>query len=124
MRLLLVDDDPDILMLAGHVLRQSGRHEVVEASSGEEALALARASAPDAVITDFRMPGMDGLALLAAFKADAALASIPMAVCSGKRDGASRESVLAAGAVGFLQKPIDPATFADEVVKLLGTGNR
>lgn len=124
MRLLLVDDDPDILMLAGHVLRQGGRHLVVEASSGEEALALAREAAPDAVITDFRMPGMDGLALLAALKADAALAPLPVLVCSGKRDGASRESVLAAGAVGFLQKPIDPATFVEDVEKLLGTGNR
>jgi two-component system response regulator GlrR len=61
-RILIVDDDPALLRLLSLRLEKEG-FQVLEASSGEQALAILAAQTPDLVITDMRMGGMDGLAL-------------------------------------------------------------
>jgi two-component system OmpR family response regulator len=60
---LVVDDEDDIRLIARVVLRSAG-HEVAEAASGEEALALLASRRPDAMLLDVRMPGMGGWAVL------------------------------------------------------------
>jgi two-component system invasion response regulator UvrY len=57
---LVVDDQPDFLRLARELLRQMGTRDIAEATSGEEALALLPAVAPDVVLLDIEMPGLNG----------------------------------------------------------------
>src|SRR6185503_2520052 len=74
---LVIDDDPPIRDLVQRFLLRAG-FRVVAASSGEEGLRLARELRPDVITLDVLMPGLDGWSVLAALKADAELADIPV----------------------------------------------
>lgn len=76
-RLVVVDDDPIQLKLAVRRLELAG-FTVLRAIDGEEALALVRAEAPDAVVSDIVMPNMDGFRLCEEIRADAAIARVPV----------------------------------------------
>jgi len=76
--------------------------------SGAEALEWLRASDADLVITDYRMPGMNGAQLAAQLRQDARLRHVPVMVVTATNDRAVRYEALEAGAVDFLAKPIDP----------------
>ncbi len=111
-RILTVDDDPDILKLLNMRLKAAG-YEVMSASNGEEALAQISINRPSLVISDLRMPGMDGLALFDAIhQKDPALpvimvtahGSIPEAVDATQR-----------GVFGFLTKPFDSKSLLQQV---------
>ncbi len=102
--ILLVDDDPDLLRLLGIRLKAGG-HTVLSATSGSEALAMLNGFEPDLVITDLRMDGLDGLALL-----DALLQQRPsLPVLLITAHGTIPDAVAATqrGAFDFLTKPID-----------------
>src|SRR3990172_10007397 len=66
-RILVADDEPDMLENVARILRR-GAHQCISAGSGQEALALVERERPDLILTDLRMPGMDGLGLLRAVK--------------------------------------------------------
>jgi CheY-like chemotaxis protein len=99
---LVVDDDPDIRDTLRDVIEAEG-HPVVCAADGEEALReLARGLRPSLVVLDLMMPRLSGWDVLAAIRADRALADLPVAVIS-----ASGCRAAPPGATWFLQKPID-----------------
>ena len=109
---LIADDDPEMRAYIRHGLR--GAAHVVEAADGAEALALALRSAPDLVIADVWMPGLDGHALCLALHADAATRDVPVLIVSGEPPaGAS------ACADGFLPKPFNAARLRAAVALLL-----
>ncbi|MCC6464654.1 MAG: response regulator [Planctomycetes bacterium] len=87
-RILVVDDEPLNLKLAGAFLRGSG-HGVQEALSGEAALAAVRESAPDLVVSDLEMPGVNGCQLALRLKERAATRAIPILICTYARVQAS-----------------------------------
>jgi PAS domain S-box-containing protein len=101
--ILVIDDDPQVLDLARRQLSPEG-FRVVTAAGGEEGLRLARAARPAAIVMDVLMPGMDGWTVLAALKADAALADIPVIMVSAVND---QEMGYALGAADYLLKPFD-----------------
>lgn len=118
-KILTVDDDPDILTLLGMRLKAAG-YQVIAASNAEEALSQIAISRPNLVITDLRMPGMDGLALFDTIhKSDPALpvimitahGSIPDAVAATQR-----------GVFGFLTKPFDSKSLLQQVETALRVG--
>lgn len=118
-KILTVDDDPDILKLMGMRLQAAG-YQVVAASNAEEALSQIAVSRPSLVITDLRMPGMDGMALFDAIhQSDPALpvimvtahGSIPEAVDATQR-----------GVFGFLTKPFDSKSLLQQVEAALRIG--
>src|SRR5207253_5464454 len=74
---LVVDDDADTRRLLTHHLRRAGRR-VLEAASGDEAVAIAREQHPAMVLMDIRMPGMDGVTALAALRSDPATHDLPV----------------------------------------------
>ena len=119
-RVLLVDDEDDIRIVAGASLSRIGGLLVDAASSGTEALELARRQRPDAVVLDVMMPGMDGRATLAALRADPELASLPVVFLTAKALAAERRSLLELGVAGVLAKPFDPLTLPAELSNLLG----
>jgi GAF domain-containing protein/CheY-like chemotaxis protein len=100
---LVVDDDEAVRELMQRFLGREG-FRVVATARGDEALRLAREVAPDAITLDVMMPGMDGWAVLAALKADAATADIPVIMVTIVDD---RNLGYALGAADYLTKPID-----------------
>jgi CheY-like chemotaxis protein len=100
---LVIDDDPAIRDLVQRFLIREG-FRVVVATGGEEGLRLARELRPDAITLDVLMPGLDGWAVLAALKADPALAEIPVIMLTMVDD---RGLGYALGAAEYLTKPLD-----------------
>ena len=115
---LVVDDEAVNLRLLEALLTPEG-YTVLCAGSGAEALALAAAHAPDLVLLDVMMPGMDGFQVAASLKASAATAHIPIMMLTALDDRAARLAGLDAGAEEFLGKPIDRAELWLRVRNLL-----
>jgi PAS domain S-box-containing protein len=118
--LLLVEDDPAQRGALARMFRRSG-YACIEAANGEDALALARRRAPDAVIADLHLPGKNGLQVLQQMRADPALRSVPALLVSGY---ASREAIQAAADLGaeFLAKPMDWTVIVQTIRRLVGSG--
>jgi two-component system, NtrC family, response regulator AtoC len=102
--ILLVDDDTAITTVLGSLLKQVGLSSLA-ARSGAEALALLEAQPVDVVVTDLRMPGMDGMALLQ--KVVRGWSDIPVIVLSAHGTVALAVDAMKAGAADFLTKPFD-----------------
>ena len=117
-RILLIEDNAQNRYLVQFLLEQRG-HEVFQAQTGPQGLEMAAQVRPDLILLDIQLPGMDGHAVARALKADAALNAIPIVAVTSYAMLGDREKCLAAGAAGYLEKPIDPATFVAEVEQFL-----
>jgi PAS domain S-box-containing protein len=103
-RVLLADDNADLRDYVGRLLNARG-YEVEAVQDGQAALEAARAHRPDLVLTDVMMPVMDGFSLLAAIRADAALADLPVIMLSARAGEEAQVEGLQAGADDYLAKP-------------------
>lgn len=108
-KVLIIDDDGTFRAALGRVFHQEG-FDVVEASSGEEGLRLAREVQPSLITLDVVMPGIDGWTVLRTFKSDPDLAAIPVILVTLADD---RSQGFALGATEYLPKPIEPRRFQD-----------
>lgn len=127
-KILLVDDDPDILEAMSAVLTAHG-YDVITAKDGEEALSKLRSEMPDLMILDLMMPRMDGFAVC-----DALLdprwtkySNIPVIILSSvKEDAGRRRYELGTGlqlrVTDYIEKPIDPVAMLKRVQTHLKTG--
>ncbi|MFN2383833.1 MAG: response regulator [Gemmatimonadota bacterium] len=120
MRILLVDDDPEIQHVVAFALSHQAGYDVVCAAAAADALAEARRQRPGAILLDVQLPDLDGPAFYAQLKAEPSLASVPVVFLTGAADGAARDRLLALGARGVLAKPFDPLALAGAVVELVG----
>jgi twitching motility two-component system response regulator PilG len=116
MKVLLVDDTRTLLSLI-QVYLMGWQIEFVEAKDGVEGLAKAREHRPALVISDVRMPGMDGFELCAALRADPDLHKLPIVLLTSLNDDASRKKGKLVGASAFLTKPVS----VDELRKTVGS---
>ncbi len=114
MLILIVDDEPEIREALTHFLETAG-WTAVTASNGKEGLDKFNAHPVDCVLCDVRMPVMDGLQMLKALKGTAK-AHVPVVIMTGYSD-ASREEILASGAVAMLNKPFDLQELLDVLAK-------
>jgi twitching motility two-component system response regulator PilG len=118
MKVLIVDDTRTLLSLIQIYLMGWGL-EFVEAYDGLEALKKAQEVRPALVISDVRMPGMDGFELCAALRADRALHDTPVVLLTSLTDPASREKGVLVGATAFLTKPVTVQDLRAVVGKVL-----
>jgi CheY-like chemotaxis protein len=121
MRLLLVDDDPDIQLVARAALKRAG-FEVQVADSGAAALDAIARDRPDAVLLDWMMPEMDGPEVCRRLKQDPATRAIPVVFLTARSQQAEIERGLALGAAGYIVKPFDALALGDEVRRLVPRG--
>jgi two-component system cell cycle response regulator DivK len=123
-QVLVVDDNPINLELAGYVLAADG-WEVVTAGDALEALRCLEARHPDLILMDIQLPGMDGLTLTRQIKADPATRHITVVAFTAYAMKGDEEIMRTAGCDGYLVKPIDVSRFAMQVRDLLvGLGPR
>ena len=119
MKILLVDDDPDMLLITSMALEKKGGHEVISLESAVEALKRADQDPPDAIVTDYMMPDLDGLSFLEKLRENAQTSAIPVVFLTGKTDPANVQRLLGLGAKGVIGKPFDPMTISEEVDRIL-----
>jgi two-component system, OmpR family, KDP operon response regulator KdpE len=101
LKILVVDDEPAMVGALGALLGQAG-HRIIAAYDGEEALRRFRADAPDLILLDLAMPGMDGITVCQRIREDS---DTPIVVISGERDRAATVELLDAGADDYIRKP-------------------
>jgi CheY-like chemotaxis protein len=116
--ILVIDDNEDVRSIVTTVLRNFG-FEVREAASGESGIRMVLEEKPDLIISDVRMPGMDGHHLLSAIRELQSTAAIPFILMtgSGSRDDFRRSMV--SGADDYLQKPFTPDELIETVLSRL-----
>jgi two-component system, cell cycle response regulator DivK len=111
---LIVDDNEKNLRLARDVLRFAG-FRTVEAASGGEGVSTAIEVLPDVILMDIRLPDMDGTEAARQLKRDERTAGIPVVALTSLAMKGDRESFLAAGFDGYLEKPISVLELPDQV---------
>lgn len=119
-KILVIEDNEQNLYLATFLLEKQG-HAVLQARSGEQGIAMAATALPDLILLDIQLPDLDGYAVAESLRRSTSTAPI-VAVTSYAMPG-DRERALAAGCCGYIEKPIDPATFLYEVTAYLGGGD-
>ncbi|MBW2570021.1 MAG: response regulator [Deltaproteobacteria bacterium] len=117
-KILIVEDDKKSLYLARFILEKKG-YEVIEARDGLEAIDRVSMERPDLILMDMQLPKLDGYEATRRIKADKKSDKIPVVALTAYAMKGDREKTLAAGCSGYIEKPIDPATFAEEVKKYL-----
>jgi CheY-like chemotaxis protein len=111
-RKVLVVEDNDMNMQLVEYLLEEGGYEIVKATSGEEAISLTReGAAPDLILMDIHLPGMDGLSVVRAMKGDARTANVPILALTAHAMRGDKDRFLDAGCDGYISKPIDVKTF-------------
>lgn len=111
---LIVDDDERNRKLARDVLRAAGLR-TLEASRGDEGIAVAADRQPDVILLDLRLPDMDGMDVARQLRSHARTAQIPVVALSALHAEDHRDVLRAAGFAGYLQKPISVGEFPEQV---------
>ncbi len=117
-KILFVEDDPDIQMVAQLALEAVGGYTVQMCSSGQEALAVAEQFAPDLILLDVMMPGMDGPTTLIELRKKPSLSRTPVVFMTARVQRHEIEQYLAMGAADVISKPFDPMTLSAQVADI------
>lgn len=118
-RILVVDDNADLLQMIRMLLEERGGHEVILSAEGEDGLAKARANPPDLAIVDVMMPGMNGYEVCRQLRQNPATSQIPIIILTARGQPIDRETALAAGADEYIAKPVTMAELLERVNRLL-----
>jgi two-component system, cell cycle response regulator DivK len=113
-QVLVVDDNEKNMKLFRDVLQAKG-YRTLEATTGEEAVALTTEHRPDLVLMDIQLPDIDGVAALARLRADERSASIPVVALTSQAMSGDRERFLAAGFDDYVSKPVNVVSFVATV---------
>ncbi|WP_404789832.1 response regulator [Altericista sp. CCNU0014] len=119
-RLLLIDDEENLVSVIQICLQKLGGWTVLTASSGTEGLRHAEALQPDAILLDVMMPDLDGLTVLRRLKANPSTQNIPVILLTAKMQSAHQSEYAQLDIAGVLAKPFDPLDLAKRVAKILG----
>lgn len=117
-KILHVDDDDDIRSIAHLSLDHIGGFEIVQCSSGAEALAVAASFKPQLFLLDVMMPGISGDALWQELSKDPELAETPVIFMTAKVDKGYVESLIAIGALAVIKKPFDAVELPSKIRKI------
>lgn len=122
-RILYVEDEPDIRAVAKIALEMIGGFKLLTCSSGQEALELAIDFAPQFILLDVMMPGMDGPSTLKSLREFDLLATVPVCFMTAKVQPSEIVYFKALGALDVIPKPFDPMTLAAQVKQLWERAN-
>ncbi len=117
-KVLIVDDDDDIRLIAEISLRDVGGFEVLTAASGRDGIEMAIGEMPDLILLDMMMPGMDGLRVLAELRSSESTKHIPVAFLTAKAQKREIALYLASGGQAVITKPFDPMQLPDQVRRI------
>ncbi|MGD9630627.1 MAG: response regulator transcription factor [Pyrinomonadaceae bacterium] len=122
-RLLVVDDDPGLLLAVSDTLRTEG-YEVLTARRGADAMIRVAEGLPDLIISDIRMPGMDGYQLVRNLRSNARTRLVPIVFLTAKDETADRIQGFRTGVDAYITKPFEPDELAAIVAAILSRVER
>lgn len=117
-KILIIEDNEQNLYLATFLLEKNG-HEIIAAGTGPEGIELATQIEPDLILLDIQLPGMDGFEVLDHLRKDQSLGMVPIIAVTSHAMTGDRERILSAGCTGYIEKPIDPDSFLNDVEAFL-----
>jgi two-component system, cell cycle response regulator DivK len=118
--LLIIEDNEQNFYLMRFLLEKNG-FSIIGAETGRKGIERALQHKPLAILLDIQLPEMDGYAVAAELKRHAELSDIPIIAVTSYAMVGDRENILAAGATGYIEKPINPETFVSEIRQYLPT---
>lgn len=117
-RLLIIEDNEQNLYLMRFLLEMGG-FAIIGAEDGRKGIEMALSCKPLAILLDIQLPEMDGYAVAAELKKHPELDLVPIIAVTSYAMVGDRENILAAGATGYIEKPINPETFVAEIIHYL-----
>jgi two-component system, cell cycle response regulator DivK len=117
-RLLIIEDNEQNLYMMRFLLEASG-FTIIGSENGRKGIELALTCEPLAILLDIQLPEMDGYAVAAELKKHSQLEKVPIIAVTSYAMVGDRETILAAGATGYIEKPINPETFVAEIMQYL-----
>ena len=115
---LVVDDHQDNRRILRDLLASAG-YDVIEATTGDDGVAMAKARTPDLILMDIQLPGIDGYEATRRIKADDALRRIPLIVVTSYALSGDDAKALAAGADAYVAKPFSPRAMLAKIREYL-----
>lgn len=112
--ILVVEDNDTNMYLISFILENSG-HSVIKATTGKEAVSLAIEKTPDLILMDIQLPGINGLEATRRIRNSDVDGDLPIVALTSYAMAGDREKALVAGCTGYIEKPIDPDTFLEEI---------
>jgi two-component system cell cycle response regulator DivK len=112
--ILVIEDNEQNRYLVTFILEKHG-YRVIQARDGREGIELAERVKPTLILLDIQLPGMDGYAVARELRSNPAFDKVPIVAVTSYAMVGDREQILAAGCNGYIEKPINPETFIDEV---------
>lgn len=122
-KILIIEDNETNLYLETFILEKHG-HQVVQARSGEQGIELAVQEEPDLILLDIQLPVMDGYEVARSIRKRDGLHVTPIVAVTSYAMVGDRENILAAGCNDYIEKPINPYTFIDQVTRHFSTETR
>lgn len=117
-QLLVIEDNANNFYLMKFLLERHG-FSVIGAGNGRLGIELALERRPRVILLDIQLPEMDGYDVAATLRSHPELNSIPIIAVTSYAMAGDRERILGAGATGYIEKPINPDTFVDEIKEYL-----
>jgi two-component system phosphate regulon response regulator PhoB len=117
-RILIVDDEPHVIYVTRYKLEKAG-HEVFVANNGKQAYDIACAEVPDAIISDYQMPGGDGFEMAQRLKANARTAGIPIILLTARSHKLRPSELTETNVQHLMDKPFSPTDLLQKLNEML-----
>ncbi len=117
-RILIIEDNEQNMYLMTFLLENNG-YEIVQARNGKDGIRLAQEARPHVVLLDIQLPEINGYQVAEEFRKNKSLANIPIVAVTSYAMTGDKERILAAGATGYIEKPINPDTFISQLQEYL-----
>ena len=114
-RTVLIIEDEKLIIVSTQMVLEAAGFAVESATNGEEGIAKARSRAPDLILLDIMMPGIDGWETLTRLKRDQATAGIPVVIFTAREHARGHQKSSEMGAADYFRKPFEP----DELIELV-----
>ena len=117
-KILIIEDNEQNMYMLTYLL-ESNNYQVMQAFTGADGIRVAKESLPDAILLDIQLPEMDGYAVARNLRSIRELDTVPIIAVTSYAMVGDREKVMESGADGYIEKPIDPDTFIQQMETIL-----
>ncbi len=117
LKILIIEDNEQNMYMLSYLLEEY--YSILKAFNGIDGVALALQENPDIILLDIQLPGMDGYAIAEELRKHVPLKETPIIAVTSYAMVGDRERIMKAGATGYIEKPIDPDTFINQMISFL-----
>jgi two-component system, cell cycle response regulator DivK len=117
-KVLVIEDNEQNMYLVNFILEFQG-YEVIQARNGSDGISMAREHQPDLILLDIQLPILDGYTVARELRKIKAIQNVPIVAVTSYAMPGDREQALAAGCNGYIEKPINPDTFINEIKQFI-----